>query len=84
MPAEARWLSVRVAQERPEPYLISIPKSVVKLATRRNRLKRLIREVLRKDRKLPDTGRCYVFRVSRVPSEFSYGEVKKALEKLWE
>lgn len=57
---------------------IGISKKVVPLATGRNRLKRLIREVLRKSVVLKD-GMEYRIRVDKVPPGIDYQLVENTL-----
>ena len=61
--------------------LIAVPKKVVPLATRRNRIKRLIREVTRKDAAF-GAAKIYSFRVLSAPAEnLTLREVQTAVEK---
>ena len=80
------WLSLKVqdrSDSRPHPVLyISIPKKVVPLATRRNRVKRLLREAL-KGHALK-TGREYCFRVRLAPVDPSLQDVKTLVRNLFQ
>jgi len=58
--------------------LISVPKKLVRLATERNRLKRLVREAVRKDAffKAP---RVYYFRVLARPTKPGLSDVQRQI-----
>ena len=58
-----------------------IPKKVAKLATRRNRLRRLLKEALRLEY-LPDKGKLYIFKVLKDPGETGLDGVRKAMHAL--
>ena len=60
---------------------ILIPKKVVKLATGRNRLRRLIKEALRL-RFLLEKEKMYVFRAVKNPGEVGLAETKEMLNVL--
>ena len=89
MSSVGSWLSLKVLENtskkppaKPQIH-ISVPKKVVPLATRRNRIKRLIREVVRKEAFFGDGGKVYSFRVFRPPAEsLDLWEVKKVVESL--
>ena len=82
------WLSLRVSikpesgnhSSKASP-LISIPKKIVRLATQRNRIKRLIREAFRKE-VLIDQKKLYGFRVMRKPRDPGLKEVQEIIAKL--
>ena len=83
-----RWLSLTVL-EPPSPEMnpkkarvhISIPKRAVKLAVTRNRLKRLLREAVRRD---PFFGRVSVYRlkVHQLPEKLDLAAAQRTLEAL--
>ena len=82
------WLSLTVsladseAGETPKPsFLISIPKKIVRLAVKRNRLKRLIRVAFREEAVL-GKQRSYHFRVRRQPGELGLVETKRVIRFL--
>lgn len=81
--AEARWLSVKMvpaADARSSKAHISIPKKVVRLATRRNRLKRLLREALRESgRPAAHEAAVFYLRVHRSPAGPTLAEARAAL-----
>ena len=60
---------------------VSIPKKTVRLATQRNRLKRLVREAFRIENRL-DPGKAYFFRVMQNPGDLGLKEVKKEMSQL--
>ena len=76
LPRVTGWLSLKVSiKEKSVPVLlISVPKKIVSLATRRNRLKRLIREVFRQEAFF-DQDKVYQFRVIRNPGDLGLKEV---------
>jgi len=60
---------------------ISVPKKIVRLATRRNRIRRLIREALRAiPGSKPAPGVVLYLRVSRLPARLTLADVRAALE----
>jgi ribonuclease P protein component len=59
---------------------ISVPKKIVRLAVRRNRVKRLIREATRKDGAFAGP-KLYSFRVHSLPERLTLPEVRAAVEK---
>ena len=73
------WLSLKISQKtdpdkRPKALVfISVPKKIVALATRRNRLKRLIRETVRQDNFFKDPSKVFSFRVMRMPDMKTLG-----------
>ena len=59
----------RTDARRAVPLRISVPKKIVRLATRRNRIKRLIREAWRLGAPLSkNPGKVYLFRVEKMPA----------------
>ncbi len=89
LPLDESWLSLKVRwvadpkdAHRRQPVFISIPKKAVPLATSRNRLKRLIREAIRKDVFFQDKRRVYWMRVIREIKGLKLGDVRAVLEKL--
>jgi hypothetical protein len=79
-----RWLSLTVLDPSPSPKArvhISIPKRAVKLAVRRNRLKRVLREAVRQD---PFFGKKGVYRlkVNGWPALANVRAARAALEAL--
>ena len=83
-----RWLSLTVSEAKnPEktlsrrPFFISVPKKVVAKATRRNRLKRVLREALRQEKGLTD-GKTRVFKVLKAPETVDLSMAKQALHAL--
>ena len=71
------------ATGRPEknPVRMLIPKKVAKLATRRNQLRRLIKEVLRLEHSLAKE-KIYIFKVFKDPGDIGLEGVKKAIHEL--
>lgn len=66
---------------------VSVPKRIVKTAVQRNRIKRLIREVYRKNKYLVinTTGASYAFMIIYMtPKEMSYDQLFPAMERLME
>jgi|GEM_PF-2875661 len=82
------WLSLKV-QDKPRSgndlhkalLLVSIPKKIVRLATRRNRLKRLLREAFRKESRL-EPEKAYLFRVMQNPGDLGLKETKNIMNGL--
>ena len=76
-----KWLSLKIVESGPshsKPVVhIGISKRVAPLAVRRNRVKRLVREVLR-GLKLKE-GRVYWLRVESVPAGLEYAMAEKVL-----
>ena len=82
-----RWISLRtVSSDAPDLgralVYIGIPKQVVPLATRRNRIKRLIREAIRKDVRF-EPGMIYRIRVEKMPEEVTYARIEKDVLRLF-
>ena len=61
---------------------IVIPKKIAKLATRRNRLRRLIKEALRLEFQ-PAKEKLYVFRALKDPGEIGLAQTKETIHALW-
>ena len=61
--------------------VVSVPKKIVRLATQRNRIKRLIREAFRKEDHL-DVGKMYFFRVMQYPGDIGLKEVQDLMDRL--
>lgn len=81
------WLALKVTDAAKTPdaapkgaVFISVPKKVVRLATRRNRLKRLLREATRS--KAVKSRRTLLFRVTRFPGDIGLAEASSAVERL--
>jgi ribonuclease P protein component len=55
---------------------------VVRLAVRRNRLKRLLREVVRKEPFFADAGKAYFFRVHALPEDLDLKRVLATVNEL--
>lgn len=88
MPDVKGWLNLRVSNQlkpgnhsRKVSLLISIPKKIIRLATRRNRLKRLVREVFRKEAAI-DLGKIYQFRVVQDPKDPGFNETRETVRRL--
>ena len=89
MPSGDTWLSLEVSEHvafkdrilKPGVF-ISVPKKVVPLATRRNRLKRLIREAVRADDYFQKRDKVYYFRIREWPGEIRLNDVKKMIARL--
>ena len=62
-------------------FFFAVPKKVLPLATRRNRMKRLIREAIRGD-VFFDRQKIYTFKVRRVPKILDLATVQKAINEL--
>lgn len=82
------WLELRIKDRAPQsrtgPVKIAIPKRVVRLSTRRNRIRRLIREVTRLDPRFDDGRKEYTFYVRTQPDKPGLGMVRSAVLKLME
>lgn len=74
-----RWLSLTVSAGKPQ-VLISIPKKVVRLAVRRNRIRRVLREALRQEPFTP--SKTHIFKVFRSPEEVDLHIARKAVHEL--
>ena len=84
-----RWLSLRVSEgNNPESkarkslFLISIPKKVVRLAVRRNRIKRVLREALR-NKSFFEENKTYLFKVTRSPEKVDLESARLALHEIF-
>jgi RNase P protein component len=69
------------ASGKPAVY-ISVPKRSVRLATKRNRIKRLLREAVRRDGRFTVPGHTYHFRVARPPREDGLEAVSRSVGRL--
>lgn len=82
----SNWLTLQVVSS-PAPgnsknnLLFLIPKRVIPLAARRNRIRRLLREAVRLDAWFKKTN-VYKFRVGRLPKELNLKIVQTEFEKL--
>ncbi len=83
-----RWLSLKVLDSplsepvnRPPKVHISIPKRTVKLAVARNRLKRVLREAVRRDPFFVK-NKTYRLRVNMPPATVDLKTAQKILETL--
>ncbi len=78
------WLSLTVLNpslsETPHVY-ISVPKRAVKLAVKRNRIKRVLREAVRSDPFFTDT-KIYRLKVNEMPKRLDLKEAQKTLSSL--
>ena len=78
------WLSLTVfktsSSETPSVF-ISIPKRAVKLAVKRNRIKRVLREAVRLD-PFFDKTKIYRLKVNQMPVKIDLKEARKALSSL--
>ena len=84
MPDEGSWLLFKVSEKDPRrtALFISVPKKVVPLSTRRNRIRRLIREAVRQDPFFSTAGTFYEFKVTAAPSDPKLADVKLVLQKI--
>lgn len=88
MASEGLWLSLMVSDTDPsrsrvKKTLILVPKKVVALATRRNRLRRMIREVTRKDPFFLRKDSFFQFKViSPAPQDPGLAEIRDLIERL--
>ena len=81
-----RWLSLTVSpasagKKARSGYFISIPKKIVRLAVRRNRIRRVLREALRAHGGL-EAGKIHLFKVTCAPEDVGLAMAKKALHEL--
>ena len=84
MPGEESWLIFKVSEKDPRrtTLFISVPKKVVRLSTRRNRIRRLIREAVRQDVFFSAPGIRYEFKVTAAPQGPGLEEVKAMIKKI--
>ncbi len=82
------WLSLKVLESplpdlinRPPKVYISIPKSTVKRAVMRNRLKRVLREAVKRD-SFFENDKIYRLRVNGLPKSVDLKTAQKVLEVL--
>jgi ribonuclease P protein component len=87
------WLSLKVLdpatlkkprlRKKSKPlFFISVPKKTVRLATQRNRLRRLIREAVRKDARFVGSEKIYAFKVNAFPLGVKLKDVEESLKEL--
>ncbi len=76
----AGWLSLS-QDPKTGPVKIVIPKKIIKLATRRNRLRRLIKEALRLGTHA-DPEKAFTFRVTKDPGEIGLAKAKEAMRSV--
>ena len=83
-----QWLSLKVLESplpdsvnSPPKVYISVPKSTVKLAVMRNRVKRVLREAVRRD-VFFEKDKTYRLRVNRLPKIMDLKTAQKVLEAL--
>ncbi len=84
-PLQLIYLSANHTAEFPIKVSFSVPKRTVKLAVNRNRIKRLIREVYRKNKYLfsENTKKQYVFMfIYTTKDEIKYVDLELALKKV--
>ncbi len=79
------WLSLKVLEsplpdpiKRPPKVYISIPKSTVKMAVMRNRLKRVLREAVKRD-SFFENNKIYRLRVTSLPKTVDLRTAQKVL-----
>ena len=75
----SEWLSLKVSKN--PQFRISVPKKVVPLATRRNRIKRLIREALRLNNFFFDSAAKPIIKVQSFPEHLNLKQVEQALKR---
>ena len=79
------WLSLRVStlhdgkEDKSPRFFVSVPRKVVRLATERNRIKRLIREAVRLDPGFKAEGKVFYFSVRKRPARPNLEDVRKEL-----
>ncbi len=83
---EGPWLTLRSSKADPGKnlkkfFFVSVPKRIVRLATQRNRIKRLVREVVRKDPYFDKRGFVFELKVTAAPKTPGLSEVKDLIEK---
>ncbi len=83
---ERPWLTLRSSKADPgknlkRSFFVSVPKRIVKLATQRNRIKRLVREAVRKDPYFDRVGFIFELKVTAAPKTPGLSEVKDLIEK---
>lgn len=76
---ETRGASATAGKPR---VFISVPKKVVRLATQRNRVKRLLREAIRLDGRFLREGQVYHFRVAKPLQEDGLEAVRRSVRQL--
>ncbi|MDD5651800.1 MAG: ribonuclease P protein component [Parcubacteria group bacterium] len=63
-------------------FAVLVSKKISPKATERNRLKRILREAIRKNQKLFPSGNDYVFYVKKNYSKISFRELEKLIIKM--
>lgn len=84
-PIQLIFIENKVACEAQIKVGFSVPKRNIKLAVNRNRIKRLLREVYRKDKHnfFENTEKQYVFMfIYMAKEEIAYAELEQTMEKL--
>jgi len=83
-PEEGFWMEMteHSGENLKKNFFISVPKRIVKLATRRNRIKRLLREAVRQDPYFKRGGVIFEFKVTAAPKKPVFAQVKRLVEKL--
>ncbi len=78
------WLTLKVLPKTmgKRAFVISIPRKIVPLATKRNRIKRLLREAIRQDPHFKLKGKFFSFRVHQFPGPVALADVKKVIQLL--
>lgn len=80
------WLSLKTVPKPPagasRSTTLSVPKKIVRLATQRNRLKRLCREALRTGDFQLSEDKVYHFRVIRMPGAIGMRDAQSQIRSL--
>ena len=83
MTADKEWLSFKVskklAKQKPK-VLISVPKRIVPRATKRNRIKRLIREVVRKESFFGREQTIFIIKVNALAFPLTLEKVRQQIQ----
>ena len=89
MPAGVAWLSLKISENAASQnrglkpgVFISVPKKTVSLATKRNRLRRLVREAVRVDDYFKRANKVYYFRVHRWPGDLALQDVIEKIKEI--
>lgn len=86
--SKTSWLRLEISGIAGPPktgaknLLFSIPKQAVKKAVFRNRLRRLIREAVRKDLFFSDKEKIYRFKVSAMPDGINLERTKQKISEI--
>ena len=75
------WLSLKVLDSPKRSVLISVPKKIIPRAVDRNRVKRLIREAVRRDPYF-EAEKRFTFKVLSHQPALKLQDVKKLIEEL--